>query len=272
MSAKPIFALLFALCLVGLLLFPLQTHADGITPTPTQEEAPVEVTIQYIGHSSFLITAPDGTRVVTDPYHGVGYRFPKDLEADVVLISHMHSDHANVRAVKGSPAIFFGLPGDFPNQVGMVEINGFEARHGKHNGQDMGPITIFVLHIGDIKIVHLSELGEIESPEVFAEIADADVVMMTTGVVGSLPLDEIMPLMDRINARTIIPEHYSVDGYPSFYGSATLGDFLAVLPDDLPVIRADELVITPGMPRQVAALWPLGAPAARPSTTPAQEE
>ena len=34
------------------------------------------MTVEYLGHSSFLLTAADGTRLVTDPYAGIGYPMP----------------------------------------------------------------------------------------------------------------------------------------------------------------------------------------------------
>ena len=37
--------------------------------------------IEYLGHSSFMLTADDGTRLVTDPYMGIGYEM-KPTEAD----------------------------------------------------------------------------------------------------------------------------------------------------------------------------------------------
>ena len=56
--------------------------------------------ITYLGHSSFLITAEDGTKLVTDPYTGIGYEMPA-VEADHVVCSHFHFDHGYTQGVRG---------------------------------------------------------------------------------------------------------------------------------------------------------------------------
>ena len=80
--------------------YPPATAAPTLAPT----SPPEPITLQYIGHSSILITAPDGTHIISDPYgdHPSGLAaFPADLTADAVTISHYHPDHANVLAIKG---------------------------------------------------------------------------------------------------------------------------------------------------------------------------
>lgn len=61
--------------------------------------------IKWLGHASFLVTAEDGTRIITDPYGdfgGLSYD-PIQETADVVLMSHQHGDHAG--AVNGNPQV-----------------------------------------------------------------------------------------------------------------------------------------------------------------------
>ena len=63
---------------------------------------PDQVAIEYVAHACFRIYAPDGTRILIDPYASrvwLGYDFPADIEADVVLISHPHYDHDGGQAM-----------------------------------------------------------------------------------------------------------------------------------------------------------------------------
>ena len=63
--------------------------------------------IVWHGHSLFHITTTSQknsqVRVVIDPFdESLGLRVPK-LEADVLLITHQHHDHNNIKAVSGNP-------------------------------------------------------------------------------------------------------------------------------------------------------------------------
>lgn len=50
----------------------------------------------YQGHASFRLTTDAGTVIYVDPYVGDGY----DLPADLVLVSHEHSDHNQIQLVR----------------------------------------------------------------------------------------------------------------------------------------------------------------------------
>ena len=70
--------------------------------------------VKWLGHASFLITADNGTRVITDPYQSsadggmVGYAKINE-SADVVAVSHEHGDHNYVSDVSGNPAVVRGV-------------------------------------------------------------------------------------------------------------------------------------------------------------------
>lgn len=67
-----------------------------------------QVTIRWYGHAFVLVTSPQGVRVAMDPFGDIGYPMP-DVAAEVVTVSHDHSDHNNASLVKGSPKILRGL-------------------------------------------------------------------------------------------------------------------------------------------------------------------
>jgi len=227
-------------------------------PTATPSPTPVPVMLQYIGISCTLITAPDGTRIVSDPYSalrptGLG-RLPSDLEADVVTVSHSHFDHSYVEGVGGEPQIIQD-PGAY--QVGMVKITGYESYEGSPSGPSEIHNTVFVFEIGEVKIVHMGDGGVITPPDLLAAIENTDVIIVNVGGYV-LPFDQFMAQMQQINARTIIPSHYSISQDARFYTWATVEEFLETLPPDVVVVREDsEIQVTPGMPEQVAVLAPL---------------
>ena len=54
------------------------------------------IAITWLGHSSFRIRTPGGKEVLTDPWYTGNPAFPakaRPTAADIILISHGHSDH-----------------------------------------------------------------------------------------------------------------------------------------------------------------------------------
>jgi L-ascorbate metabolism protein UlaG (beta-lactamase superfamily) len=237
---------------------PPPTSTPTSTPTTLPANPPGATTLQYIGHSSTLITAPDGTRIISDSYgdHPSGLApFPDNLTADVVTVSHFHPDHSNSSAVKGKPKIISD-PGSL--QIGVVKITGYYGDHGLILGNSSGNNTVFVFEIGGVKIVHLGAAGVVTQSDILAAMQNADVIIVDIMGDAAHPLqDEWNQLLER-NVRTIIPTHYSFDGKPRYYGSATIAEFLQITRSDLPVVRqGSTLQIMANMPKQLVILAPM---------------
>jgi L-ascorbate metabolism protein UlaG (beta-lactamase superfamily) len=234
--------------LIGLVMLGMSYSLSGaVAPGQKATEEPIEaVILHYLGRSSFFFTAPDGTRVVIDPFVGAAYPFPEGIEADVVTVSHtFHSDHNNVNAVEGNPIVIDELQEE-PEQFGMVEISSYLVTH-----PGGGDNLVFVYQIEDVKLVHLGDTDPIRDPEVLDAIKDADVILAPEWV--------IVPMMARTDMRTVIPMHYSFENVPD--NQTPLDDFLATLPSDITVIEdVAELEITPEMPIQIVTMlrWPAG--------------
>ena len=60
-----------------------------------------EIRIAWYGQSMFLIVTPKGTRIVLDPHNIDGYQV-KPLKADLVLMSHLHSDHTRMEVIENA--------------------------------------------------------------------------------------------------------------------------------------------------------------------------
>lgn len=243
---------------------PLATSALADTPTatsatliptaaPANPEGPS--TLQYIGHSATLITAPDGTRIVSDPYganHPIGLApFPAHLSANAVTVSHRHPDHNLVSAVEGDPESI-QRPGAY--QVGMVKITGYQGDHGSGSGNNV----VFVFEIGEVKIVHLGAAGVVTQSDILAAMENADVIIVD--IMGDVqhPLKEEMDQLLELSVRTIIPTHYSFNEDKRYYGSATLDEFLKIVPSAVAIVKEEKntIQITPNMPEQLVILTP----------------
>ena len=235
-------------------------QAQAVAPAPTAAETavPAIANLEYIGHSSFLLTASDGTRIVMDPYQDFTtpreiQKYPKGITADAVVLTHFHPDHSNWKAIAGARLIF--EPGT--DAVGIVKLSGFAGDHGIFNGAPAGNNTVWVFEIGQIKIVHTGGAAVITQPEILAAMENADVVIMRASGDGAHPVADIMKQLRELNTRTLIPTHYSISAEYR-YTTLTLDEFLGLLGPDETVVRMDgsELEVTAGMPRQVVVLRP----------------
>jgi L-ascorbate metabolism protein UlaG (beta-lactamase superfamily) len=138
----------------------------------------------------------------------------------------------------------------------MVRASGYGSLEGSPSGPSTMRNVVFVFWVGGAKIVHLGDAGVIAEPEARTAVGNADVILVNIdGFV--LPPDRILPEMERLGARTIIPTHFSVkeDARWATSTTPTLEEFLASLPSDVSVIRKPgEIQVKPGMPNQVAGL------------------
>ena len=60
--------------------------------------------IGYIGHSCFLLETNAGTRILTDPFDGIGWQMPR-VRADYVCCTHGHFDHSYLAGAEGCRAV-----------------------------------------------------------------------------------------------------------------------------------------------------------------------
>jgi L-ascorbate metabolism protein UlaG (beta-lactamase superfamily) len=217
------------------------------------------VKITYLGNSCILITSPDGTRIVSDPFGPVRpaglSMLPGDLEAKAVTVSHTHPDHNFIQAVGGKPKILTE-PGVY--KIGDVVVTGLKGWEGSPKGPNLNmKETIFVFETAGVKIVQLGDSGVITDPQVLDAVSNADVgVVNIDGYV--IPHTQVMPFMRSIKARTVLLAHYSIEGNEVWNGAPTVAEFIAVYAADTPFMcNSSELELTPGMPLQMAVLKPL---------------
>lgn len=74
-------------------------HRPAGTKSISPREGHAMSKLYYQGHGSYRLTTDDGRVVYLDPYVGDGY----DKPADVVLITHQHSDHNRLELVARKP-------------------------------------------------------------------------------------------------------------------------------------------------------------------------
>ncbi|MBM3250866.1 MAG: MBL fold metallo-hydrolase [Candidatus Nealsonbacteria bacterium] len=174
------------------------------------------MTINWRGQSCFQISSSQGKNnaisILIDPFEeSIGLKLPRKLEADVVLITHEHYDHNNVKKVSGSPFVIRG-PGEY--ELKGAYIKGIPAYHDNSGGKEKGGTTIYTIDLEDnIRICHLGDLGQKElTPEQLEEISDVDILMLPVGGIFTTNAEEAIKVMSQIEPKITIPMHYKIPG------------------------------------------------------------
>jgi L-ascorbate metabolism protein UlaG (beta-lactamase superfamily) len=168
------------------------------------------VRLKYFGHSSFLVEAADGTRIIIDPYvsgsfDGALRYSPVDEPADAVVASHTHDDHGGTDTVPGNPLIFVHPT---KHRVGNVEIAGIQVAHDDEGGRKRGQNTITVLDDGELRLVHLGDLGHPLDSATAQALGRVDVLLVPVGGFFTIDQDAAAQVVDALHPRVVVPMHY----------------------------------------------------------------
>lgn len=163
--------------------------------------------IQWLGHACFLITGQRGVRIVCDP-HTPSERMRYgaiDEVADIVLVSHEHSDHNNVAAVKGNPRIVKGMG---QHLAKGLAIQGIDAYHDMSQGSERGTNTVFVFTLDGVRLCHMGDLGHPLRPEQAKAVGRPDILFLPVGG-GGRTVDGITAnrICDELRPRVVLPVH-----------------------------------------------------------------
>lgn len=166
--------------------------------------------LTYYAHSCFLLEAADGTRVIVDPYRsgcfGGSFRYEAIGEpADAVAASHEHDDHGAVDTVPGGPQVFMH-PEDVT--VGAWHILGIDSAHDAEGGRSRGSNTIMVFDDGDVRVVHLGDLGHELDAGTIAAIGRADVLLVPVGGFFTIDHRQAARMVEALAPRIVVPMHY----------------------------------------------------------------
>jgi len=168
--------------------------------------------IYWYGQACFKIKGKSASLLI-DPYDPemMGFKAPKpsDMEVDMVLKTHDHPDHNNLKIAQGSPVEIIG-PGEY--EVKGVTVNGVSVFHDKSNGSERGKNTVYHILMDGLHIVHCGDLGHTFTEEQLEEIGDCDILMVPVGSVYTIDGKDAAEVVSELEPRIIIPMHYGIEG------------------------------------------------------------
>jgi L-ascorbate metabolism protein UlaG (beta-lactamase superfamily) len=169
--------------------------------------------ISWLGHSCFQLRGKNVT-LITDPFAPqLGYSLGK-ISAPIVTISHNHPGHNFAGGVDGGPRIVRG-PGEY--EISDVLITGVASYHDNKHGQELGRNTIYLIHMDDLVICHLGDLGHILQEEQLEEVADADILLVPIGGQHTINATQAAEVISQVEPHIVIPMHFSppIDDVPN---------------------------------------------------------
>jgi L-ascorbate metabolism protein UlaG (beta-lactamase superfamily) len=128
--------------------------------------------IKWYGHSAFRLTMTDGVSIIIDPYEpgGLGgvIRYDQIMDpADIVLISHDHTDHNYTEGIKGPFRVI--------SKEGSYNIKGLRIRATSTlHGAGMGHNLMFVIEADGIRVLHLGDIGHTLNQDTIAHVGKAE--------------------------------------------------------------------------------------------------
>ena len=173
--------------------------------------------IRWYGQSSFLLTGEK--RVFVDPFgdmsqaaaRGIEFRYPpiRDVDADVLLVTHDHGDHNAVELIGGDPAVVRSV-GTHESPIG--EIIGIASEHDAAAGTQRGPNIIFRFTLDGLAVAHFGDFGQetLRSAQRTA-LGDVDVLFLPVGGGPTIGGEAAAAVVRELEPRLVVPMHYRTE-------------------------------------------------------------
>lgn len=162
--------------------------------------------ILFQGHGSFRLISKDGIVVYIDPYAGEGY----DKEADLILVTHQHSDHNQVQLVsQKKDCIVIDNSNALQNeqyqtfQIKGINIRAVAAYNQNHKKEDC---VGYIVTVDENKIYFLGDTSYIEEMQELKK-ESLDVAFYPMDGIYNMNPAQASECADKIGAKISVPVH-----------------------------------------------------------------
>ena len=210
------------------------------SPSPPEPTFPEEDILYFMGRASVRIETTTGLIIYIDPYAGIHKDYEKP--ADLVLVTHQHSDHNKINLTKlkdGGEVI--QCPKDIKSgevtETSGIQVRAVEAYNDNHA---LSKSCGFIITIGDLVIYHSGDTSTTDEMTEFSEYGIDYALLCMDGYYNMGP-DEAMKVAKVIDARYIIPIHTAASGNYSQgnMDKFTLDNKVALKPGEETILNHD---------------------------------
>ncbi|MFH1735636.1 MAG: MBL fold metallo-hydrolase [bacterium] len=210
-----------------------------------QSQANTPVKVEWFGHSCFLLTLGNGTKILIDPYDTsrIPYELPEG-PVDVIVSTHDHFDHNAVDAIhadvilhaSGDDSTFWGSNGDqaIEGRSDLVYmLDGKQVRfqtvasfHDERSGELRGSNGIVRISTDGMTFVHLGDIGTALDADQINALLPVDVLLVPVGGYFTVNAEGAQEIVKAINPKAVLPMHYKTDVLSVDFPITGVDDFL----------------------------------------------
>lgn len=221
----------------------LETRGEASTSGAEPEDIPPagSLDLEHLGHACFRLTAPDGTRLLIDPFssrYWLNMRFPW-VAADFVAITHEHDDHSAIDEVLGHPRRLSlsdveSAPAKQEIDAGPFHVAAFRTDHDHRYGTLVN--LVLRIDVAGLRIVHLGDVQAPLSEELSEKLGPIDILLAPIDDSAHL-LDaaQLAEIVERLSPRVLVPMHWRVmaasgNGAADEIGLLSIDEWLKLAP------------------------------------------
>lgn len=212
--------------------------ASYIVPAQAEES---QVRVTYIGHSTFLIESPAAVTIATD--YSDTYR--PSIVPEIVTMNRAHSSHFTFYPEPGIDHVLRGWGEDGEPARHELTVRDVWIRNVTTNirggfgmsatiQRDMN--SMFVFEVAELCIAHLGHLHHLLTLDHLKALGRIDVVLAPVDGSMTLNIDDMIKVLQDIQAPLVIPMHY--------FGRSSLNHFISRLEEHYVVEMSDAPTVT----------------------------
>jgi L-ascorbate metabolism protein UlaG (beta-lactamase superfamily) len=221
--------------------------------------------VTWLGHATVLVTTPNGTNLLIDPFIEHNPKYPKGFalpsEIHYVLLTHGHGDHISdavpVAQRHGSTVVAIYELADYVQKKGAPKVMGFnlggtqqledvavtmvEAKHSAGASDEsgthyVGVATGFVLSVsGGPVLYHAGDTSPFGDMRMIADLYHPEVAMLPIGGHYTMGPREAALAVRLLSPKVVLPIHFGT--FPPLKG--TPAELAALIDPSISVARLE---------------------------------
>ena len=218
------------------------------------------VQVEYFGHACFRLTLSDGYQIVIDPFDTERFQYTLPQAANLVLMTHGHSDHSNWKPFKDAAVymacgedekfIEYSPEGEKKPAAGPLKpaqdviVRTVPSFHDEVHGEKRGCNGIIIVETQGMQFVHLGDIGTTLTEKQITAIGKPDVLMVPVGGKYTVAIAGAYTISEQLQPWLVIPMHFHTSKLPTGLNLQEPDDFYDKF-DQIKIIRDWNFLVTP---------------------------